>query len=78
MKQTNEYAQQLGELYGRIPKAVFAAMAVSALTGGGDHLEQAQARILTEWDALYGSGIVAQKPPKDGQRADLSQAFDNG
>lgn len=62
-KLTNEYAGELGKLYAQTPKAVFAAIAVSALTTGGDWLDEAQPRILKEWYALYRAGIVPQKPP---------------
>jgi hypothetical protein len=64
VKVGNEYASVLGDLYTDIPKAVFAAMAVSALTCGGDHIEEAQANIVREWWALYNSGVVTQKPTR--------------
>ena len=54
-KQLNEYAQALGApwgLYGDAPKAVLAAIAVSALTAGGDFLAEAESRVLREWWAL--------------------------
>lgn len=60
-KRLNEYAQQVAN-YDEIPKAVFAAIAVSALTCGGDHLEQADELINEEWKTLYEAGIVPQKP----------------
>jgi hypothetical protein len=60
----NEYADALGEpLYDAVPKAVFAAIAVSLVTCGGSYLEHAD-RILLEWAALYENGIVPQRPPK--------------
>jgi hypothetical protein len=58
----NEYAEQLGTIFEDCPKAVFAAIAVSALTVGGDHLEDAPQRVADEWLALYQAGIVPQKP----------------
>lgn len=64
MKISNEYAKELGELYAKTPKAVFAAIAVSVLTQGGEQLEEAKAKLLEEWDILYGNGILTQKPPK--------------
>lgn len=64
MKISNEYAKALEELYAKTPKAVFAAIAVSELTNGGEKLEEAKANILREWDFLYGNGILSQKPPK--------------
>jgi len=62
MKTRNEYAEVLGAMFDQIPKAVFAAIAVSSVTGGGDWLEHAQQRIADEWKALYDAGIVPQKP----------------
>ena len=65
-KLTNEYARLVApDLYARIPKAVFAAMAVSQLSGGGDWLDtmDVDAAVLQEWADLYGSGIVPQRPP---------------
>ena len=59
----NEYALAVGgELYEQIPKAVWAAIAVSALTCGGDQLEDAAPRVAREWDALHAAGIVPQRP----------------
>jgi len=63
-KKYNEYALELGALYEKIPKAVFAAIAISALTQGGDYLDEAQNRIMEEWLILYQNGIVSQKPPR--------------
>jgi hypothetical protein len=55
----NAYADTLGAaLYDATPKAVFAAIAVSALTFGGDYIEQAADRVLVEWLRLYEGGIV--------------------
>lgn len=64
MKLHNEYAEQLGQdLYEDIPKAVLAAIAVSALTCGGDYLDQARVNVIEEWTILHEAGIVPQKPP---------------
>jgi hypothetical protein len=63
-KLLNEYANSLdADLYEKAPKAVFAAVAVSALTCGGDYLNHAHRRVLAEWWALYENGIVPQRPP---------------
>lgn len=62
MKITNDYSEVLGELYARTPKAVFAAIAISALTAGGDYLDEAKERFLAEWVALHAAGIVKQPP----------------
>lgn len=61
MKITNEYAESIG-YYARVPKAVFAAVAVSALTIGGDYLDDAEPRFAREWWALYNAGVVSQRP----------------
>ncbi len=62
-KKMNEYAESVGpKFYERCPKAVFAAIAVSALTNGGDKLREADRRVLKEWWILYHAGVVTQKP----------------
>ena len=63
IKLHNTYAQALGPLFADCPKAVFAAIAVSALTTGGERLDEAKEEILREWTILYDNGIVQQKPP---------------
>jgi hypothetical protein len=66
MKRLNSYARELSDnnLYDATPKAVLAAIAVSALTCGGDQIEHAHDRVLSEWWALYEAGIVPQRPRK--------------
>jgi hypothetical protein len=60
----NEYAAEVGgDVFEKCPKAVFAAIAVSALTLGGDYLEETRQRVIAEWWALHDNGIVPQKPP---------------
>jgi len=60
----NDYARSLGlALYDAIPKEVFAAIAVSLLTCGGDRLNEAATGLLREWQALYETRIVLQRPP---------------
>ena len=48
--------------YDIIPKAVFAAVAVSFATCGGDHLDNATELIVKEWEKLWKIGIISQKP----------------
>lgn len=60
----NEYAYTLREFYDEIPKAVLAAIAVSAMTCGGDWLEEAAPRIANEWRILNEQGIVSQHPTR--------------
>ena len=62
MKATNDYVRALGDLYERMPKAVAAAIAVSALTCGGDNLAEAPALVISEWEILHDNGIVAEAP----------------
>lgn len=64
MKQGNEYAAEVGDLYNVAPKAVWAAIAVSLATCGGDRLDEARALVLHEWRALHTAGVVKQEPPK--------------
>ena len=66
---TNDYAAELGALFDNCPKAVFAAIAVSALTCGGDQLGEAKARVLEEWEVLHRNGIVPQMPSKKARAA---------
>lgn len=62
MKIGNPYERELGTLFDKTPKAVFAAIAVSVLTCGGDQLDEAADRLIAEWWTLYDNGIVPQKP----------------
>ena len=64
MKTGNEYADQFGRLYARIPKAVFAAVAFSFMSGAGEDVERGITEFLNEWRVLHENGIVPQKPPK--------------
>jgi len=67
-KTHNEYAEQLRGMYDDIPKAVLAAIAVSAMTCGGDHLDEAKSLIAEEWQALHNQGIVPQAPRGEAKR----------
>ena len=61
-KKGNEYNLQAGrDLYEAIPKAVWAAIAISALTQGD--LEDARRLVVAEWLLLHQNGIVPQAPP---------------
>jgi hypothetical protein len=62
MKLQNEYARLLGNLFADTPKAVFAAIAVSYATGGGDWLDKASENVLREWWVLYDNQIIPQRP----------------
>lgn len=60
-KRSNEYAQLLGRDYAQIPKAVFAAVAMSCC-GSGLGLVSAKEKFFEEWQTLFDNGVVAQKP----------------
>ena len=64
MKTFNSYAGRFDRLYSRIPKAVFAAVAYSYTSSGGDDHAHGVERFLEEWRILYDNGIVPQEPPK--------------
>jgi hypothetical protein len=63
MKLRNDYMSELGTLYAATPKAVFAAIAVSYATCGGDYIERAHENVLRDWWVLHENGIVPQRPP---------------
>lgn len=63
--QLNAYAESIGYgLFDEIPKSVFAAIAVSALTAGGENLQASGKRLALEWETLNLNGVVPQKPGK--------------
>jgi len=59
----NDYTVALGGLYATTPKAVFAALAVSALTAHGEYLDEAWKKIVEEWSFLHDMGIIPAPPP---------------
>jgi hypothetical protein len=63
-KTLNLYATSVAG-YNDIPEAVWAAIAVSKLTCGGEYLTQATEIVVGEWRILHENGIVPQKPPND-------------
>jgi hypothetical protein len=81
VKLNNDYARALGEqLFADMPKTVLAAVAVSALTTGGEELSEAAVRVAREWHILHLNGIVPQKPSKRalqlaGETVDLMAAL---
>ena len=62
LKLSNDYQRAFGRLYAKTPKAVFAAIAYSGASGGGDYPDRAIENFLHEWWTLYHNGIVPQKP----------------
>ncbi|MCC7017796.1 MAG: hypothetical protein IT564_11405 [Rhodospirillales bacterium] len=67
LKATNEYSNVFQSFYEKTPKSVFAAIAVSLMSTGGELLrddpEKALANIIEEWETLHTCGIIPQKPP---------------
>ncbi len=69
MTRRNEYVDALGlAFFESCPKTVLAAIAVSALTIGGDLLDDAPALVAEEWAALHAAGIVPQPPSAAARR----------
>lgn len=64
-KMLNEYAEAVPcAVYEAIPKAVWAAIAISfANRIDGDRLDQAAQMIVHEWSILHQNGIVPQSIP---------------
>lgn len=74
MRGGNIYVQAAGEeLINEIPKTVLAAIAISALTFGGDELQLAAQRLAREWRVLYESGIVPQRPTRAARAAEVPE-----
>lgn len=65
MKKLNGYALAFEKLYQKTPKAVFAAVAFSYTSTGGEDPAAGRRNFLTEWRILWENGIVSQKPPKE-------------
>jgi len=67
LKIGNDYARCFGRMYDKIPKSVFAAVAISYASWACG--EEAQTfdvsveRFLAEWKILQENGIIPQKPP---------------
>lgn len=63
-KLDNEYTKTLPDgVYADIPKAVWAAIAISLATCGGDTLDDAARAVVYEWAILHTNGIVPQQVP---------------
>jgi len=76
-KKTNEYARAVPrDLYEAIPKSVWAAIAISSMTCGGDWIDSAERRVIDEWLVLHDNGIVPQPVPAK-FRARCTDAHDN-
>ena len=53
----------VADVYADIPKAVWAAIAISLATCGGDTLDDAARAVVHEWAILHTNGIVPQRVP---------------
>jgi len=63
-KLDNEYVKAIpADVYADIPKAVWAAIAISLATCGGDTLDDATRAVVYEWAILHTNGIVPQRVP---------------
>ncbi len=63
-KTSNAYADVIPDsVFEKIPKAVFAAIAVSFATCGGSNLDDATRAVIREWSILHQNGIVPQSIP---------------
>lgn len=79
MKVSNSYARSFDyKLYERIPKAVFAAVAFSFCSSGGDDMEHGVLRFIEEWIILNENGIVLQTPPPEYVEAALKAQQERG
>lgn len=72
-KTMNEYATLL-PFYATTPKAVLAAIAISALTNGGAYLDDAALLVAREWGLLHDNGIVRQRPSPKARLAALVES----
>jgi hypothetical protein len=66
VKRSNSYAASIPD-YQRIPKSVFAAIALSFAERLSDD-GSAQNTLFREWESLHANGIVSQVPGKLGGR----------
>lgn len=73
----NDYAKELGELFDEMPKSVIAAIAVSALSYGGDRLGEARKLAAHEWRILHLNGIVQQRPGKAARQVIAENPLDD-
>lgn len=63
--QKNEFAHMLGQgVYDETPKEVWAAIAISHMSIGGDWPELAAVNLAKEWQNLFDGRIVSQPVPK--------------
>jgi len=67
-KKSNEYVEAFGNPYADIPKAVWAALAISLVMRlealDTADMERIKAVLEEEWQALYANRVVPQKPQR--------------
>ena len=65
VKARNNYVDGIPlQLYNRIPKAVWAALALSYASQGGENFNGVMDKIFDEWSKLYLNDVVPQKPAR--------------
>lgn len=70
-KLSNGYVDAIpAHVYENTPKAVWAAIAISLATCGGDRIGDAARAIIYEWGILHGNGIIPQPVPAALRRYD--------
>lgn len=73
-KLLNEYVEAIPrEVYESTPKAVWAAIAISLATCGGDTLDDAARAVVHEWSILKLNGIVPQTVPASLRKYDVPE-----
>lgn len=70
-KKLNQYVEAIPrEVFEDTPKAVWAALAISFATCGGDRLDEAAYSLIQEWMILKENGIVPQSVPSSLKKYD--------
>lgn len=78
-KLLNEYVAAVPrKVYEDTPKAVWAAIAISLATCGGDRLDDAARAVIHEWSMLNQNGIVPQAIPAPLRKYDTPEDDDDG
>lgn len=73
-KLSNQYVNTIdSRVYADIPKAVWAAIAISLATCGGDRLDDATRAIVHEWGILHANGVVPQSVPSHLRKFDMAE-----
>jgi hypothetical protein len=71
-KTLNQYVEAVPRrVYEDTPKAVWAAIAISLATCGGDRLDDATRALMHEWGILHMNGIIPQAVPSHLRKFDV-------